>query len=342
LRNPIGAPFLALALFAFGFSPALADDPVVTYTSVSLDSDRTMNCSDLNVEIANVQRDVSLLENQESEMQGVEDQGPQTFERQSTNAGNAFAALGNILGNAAVADATTSLPAVQDSLATAQARVNYLESLQGTCGNNNGAQQQQAIQQPAQQPGSQQQASAPTADPYAVADSARDWNQIVALGNAQIGANANDPHAYEMRGYGEEMLRQFGHAVEDYTISLRLSPNNPTALEKRARTYSDLHQDDAAFADYSVLFPLSPNFAGAYCDRGSLYLRRKQYPDAIADFQTAIKDFPGFGIARYLLGVAHLRTGQAKLGAAEIAKVKAEMPAIVSDIHTWLPDAPVK
>jgi hypothetical protein len=118
-------------------SPACADDPVVNYVRVSVDSDQHLNCNDLNVEIANVSRDIGLLQSQDEELQGVVAQGAPNNGPQSSNLGNVFAALSNTLGTAAVVDAESSLPAVEASLSTARARVGYLESLQGSCANNN-------------------------------------------------------------------------------------------------------------------------------------------------------------------------------------------------------------
>jgi hypothetical protein len=148
------AALAAWGLIVFA-SPAYADDPVVNYVRVSVDSDRQFNCNDLNVEIANVSRDIGLLQSQDEELQGVVAQGPSNMGPQSSNLGNVFAALSNTLGTAAVVDAETSIPAVEASLSTARARVGYLESLQGSCANNNGQPQQQVQQTvpPAQPPG---------------------------------------------------------------------------------------------------------------------------------------------------------------------------------------------
>ena len=125
------------ALFFCGLiSSACADDPVAVYTEVSESGDTALSCNDLSREIADVRRDVRLLEDQRGELQSIIDQGPQTFTPQSTKAGNALEAFGTVMGDAAVIDATSSMPDVQNSLATAQSRVDYLEGLQGSCSQN--------------------------------------------------------------------------------------------------------------------------------------------------------------------------------------------------------------
>jgi tetratricopeptide (TPR) repeat protein len=81
----------------------------------------------------------------------------------------------------------------------------------------------------------------------------------------------NRAKIYLYRGTSHYLLKQYNHAVPDFTKAIELDPNDADAYNNRGSAYQDLGEYDQAIQDYSKSIELDPNSAVAYNNRGTVY-----------------------------------------------------------------------
>lgn len=89
------------------------------------------------------------------------------------------------------------------------------------------------------------------------------------------------------RAYYE--LREYEHAVADFTQAIQLDPNFADAYSNRGNAYRKLYEYDKAFADFAMAIQINPNSAQNYNYRGLTYNDIYDYDKAISDFTLAIR-----------------------------------------------------
>jgi len=121
--------------------------------------------------------------------------------------------------------------------------------------------------------------------------------------------------AYLRRGDQYSEIRDFDHAIADYSQAIRLKPNYPEAYNNRGLSYSLFGKIDMpkAIADFSQAIKLRPDYPYAFNNRGVAYMA-SGYPDeALSDFNHAIQLQPDFPQAYGNRGNAYLREGHIAL-----------------------------
>jgi tetratricopeptide (TPR) repeat protein len=176
--------------------------------------------------------------------------------------------------------------------------------------------------------------------------------------------------AYKLRGDHYRGIRDYQHAVSDYTQVIRMRGDHPGAYYRRAEVYLAQGQFDLAMSDAERVVAIAPDTPGGYrvrCDiriaqnqdlsaaledcnhalvinsidtaalssRGVLNLRAGANQEAWSDFDAAI--FNGRSDARTLYGrgIAGLRLGRAREGRADIAAAERLQPEITATFASY-------
>ena len=135
------------------------------------------------------------------------------------------------------------------------------------------------------------------------------WGNQFALWNDVL-KNHKVAFAYNFRGLAYVDKRQYGLALADYNLAIKLDKKFAEALNNRAILYSTIGQYENALKDYNQSINLKPQFADAYYNRGILYLEIRQLDAAISDFTTAINIAPDMADYFNNRGVAFRSKGQ--------------------------------
>jgi hypothetical protein len=125
--------------------------------------------------------------------------------------------------------------------------------------------------------------------------------------------------AYLMRGDQYSDIRDYDHAIADYSQAIRLKPDYAEAYNNRGYAYywSGKVEMANAIADYSQAIKSRPAYAYAYNNRGAAYMA-SGYPDeALRDFDRAIQLQPDFPQAFSNRGNAFLREGRIDLAISD-------------------------
>jgi len=176
--------------------------------------------------------------------------------------------------------------------------------------------------------------------------------------------------AYKLRGDRYRGLRDWEHALADYTQVIRMRGDHPGAYYRRSEVYLAQGQYELAMADAERVIAIVPDTPGGYrvrCEirvaqnieldlarqdcgraleinsidtaalsaRGVLNLRAGQNQEAWADFDAAI--FNGRSDARTLYGrgIAGLRLGRVREGRADIAAAEQLQPEITATFASF-------
>jgi len=159
------------------------------------------------------------------------------------------------------------------------------------------------------------------------------------------------PDTLMARGNAYYELRDWEHAISDYSQSLQLRPDQADLLENRGMAYQQTGLGEEAIADFShalrlhpkaeiyfrradayeralrdprraiqdltAAIRLTPDYEDAFYDRGYCYGQIGNYQLAIADFSAAIRLNPNSADAYYYRGVAYQKMGNSDQAAAD-------------------------
>ena len=95
--------------------------------------------------------------------------------------------------------------------------------------------------------------------------------------------------ALEHRAAAYQILRDYGHAIADYTRLLRISPRDIDTLTNRAGVYFATRDYERSIADYTAAISFDPKNSSAYFGRGLARGASADYRAAIADYDEAIR-----------------------------------------------------
>ena len=87
-------------------------------------------------------------------------------------------------------------------------------------------------------------------------------------------------------------LRQYGKAIEDYTLALAMQPNDPSTQAARGWAYLATRSYELALHDFDEAIRLTPENGDAYNGRGYVRVKLDQYLQAVEDAKTALKRGP--------------------------------------------------
>ncbi len=133
--------------------------------------------------------------------------------------------------------------------------------------------------------------------------------------NEIIAADSGNARAYYYRAKAYLGRFNFGHAIADYNVAIRLDPSYAPAYGKRGEAHYKVGNYYSAIADIDSMLELGPRTAKAYAHRGLSHVKVGQYELAIKDFDELFRLSPD-----------HARVGDwrsdaiAKLGSAAMAR----------------------
>lgn len=117
-------------------------------------------------------------------------------------------------------------------------------------------------------------------------DSINLWNYVIEKSPQKI------PFAYRSRGVAYGQLGQYGKAMEDFNLTIAVSPKYATVYNDRGVTYDKIGQYDRAIEDFSRAITLNPGDGLAYANRGLVFYKFALYEEALKDYTEAIRLTP--------------------------------------------------
>jgi lipoprotein NlpI len=93
--------------------------------------------------------------------------------------------------------------------------------------------------------------------------------------------------AYRLRAREYHKIRDFDHAVADYSQVLQLYPRDRYALICRGSISFHKWRFDEAIADFGQAIAVDPNVGAAYVDRAAAYVMKDDFERAFADYARA-------------------------------------------------------
>jgi tetratricopeptide (TPR) repeat protein len=126
-------------------------------------------------------------------------------------------------------------------------------------------------------------------------------------------------HLFEVLGGLRATQADLAGAVTAHRRRIDVNPNNAEAHRKLGEIYALQGANDAALAEFTVAQWLNPRDADAYAGSGQIYLRLGRFADAARASRGALALDPTHQRARFALGTALARLGDAGGGQGELA-----------------------
>jgi tetratricopeptide (TPR) repeat protein len=145
----------------------------------------------------------------------------------------------------------------------------------------------------------------------------RDFDHAIADYSQVIQLNPQDRYAYLCRGNANRYKRSFDQAIADYSEAIRLDPNDGLSYVSRAAAYAQTDDFDRAFIDYARAIELNPSDTRAYLSRGSAYRAKGDIDSATADFNHAIQISPTYKYAYFQRGGTYAAKDEFDLAIAD-------------------------
>jgi tetratricopeptide (TPR) repeat protein len=111
--------------------------------------------------------------------------------------------------------------------------------------------------------------------------------------------------AYSDRGVAKWRLKRTTEAVDDFNLSIQISPENSAVYNNRGNALMDLGHPEEAVKDFDRAIALSPNYGAAYNNRGNARATLGQYEQAFHDFRKAAELMPTSAVPFNGRGKAH-------------------------------------
>jgi tetratricopeptide (TPR) repeat protein len=109
---------------------------------------------------------------------------------------------------------------------------------------------------------------------------------------------ATNPDFYLKRGEARTDAKQYGDAIGDFTMAIRLHPNFPEAYNDRGFAYYLKGDFEQAISDFTRAIDLRPNYPKAFNSRGVAYMQGGYgAAKSVPDFDRAISLKPDFRYA---------------------------------------------
>ncbi len=140
------------------------------------------------------------------------------------------------------------------------------------------------------------------------------WNYVIQKGPDEA------PLAYYNRGQIYMNRGQFGEAIEDYSMAIRLNPAYQEAVYNRGLAFEKSGQPDRAVEDYERAISLNPSNYQAFNNRGVLYGAAGSYDKAIEFFTRALIIKQEYPDAYFNRGITHTLTNRRDLALADFNK----------------------
>ena len=147
--------------------------------------------------------------------------------------------------------------------------------------------------------------------------------------DAAIALKKDAPLAFYNRGYAHFANRQYDLAAADYSSAIALDPNMGLAYTNRCLIRTIVGKDlVAALGDCDKALKLMPNNADVRETRAFVYLKMGDAEIAIREFSASLEIKPDQALSLYGRGLARVRAGHAREGAADKASALALDPSV--------------
>ena len=147
--------------------------------------------------------------------------------------------------------------------------------------------------------------------------------------DAAIALKKDAPLAFYNRGYAHFANRQYDLAMADYGSAIALDPNMGLAYTNRCLTRAIVGKDlVAALGDCDKALKLMPNNTDVRETRAFVYLKMGDAEIAIREFNASLEIKPDQALSLYGRGLAQVKAGRTREGAADKASALALDPAI--------------
>jgi len=118
----------------------------------------------------------------------------------------------------------------------------------------------------------------------------------------------SEVNTYLRRGNAYFKKGDYNHAIEDYSLAIRINPKNALLFHLRGVAYCKKNNFDNAIVDFTQEIRLNP-VEEAYVQRGKAYYSKQNLDNAIDDFTQAIRINPDYAKAYLFRGVAFQKKG---------------------------------
>src|SRR5476651_75585 len=147
--------------------------------------------------------------------------------------------------------------------------------------------------------------------------------------DAAITLRTDDPRAFYNRGYAHFALRQYDLAAADYSSAIALDPTMGLAYTNRCLILAIVGKDlVGALGDCDKALKLMPNNTDVRETRAFVYLKMGDAEIAIREFNASLEIKPDQALSLYGRGLARVKAGHTREGAADKASALALDPAI--------------
>jgi tetratricopeptide (TPR) repeat protein len=125
---------------------------------------------------------------------------------------------------------------------------------------------------------------------------------------AAVPANLREK-AYLARGHAYRDGGDLAHAINDYSMAIKLAPQDKEALYSRGYVLHDKREFDRAIADYTAAIAIDRNDADTFYGRALSFQAKGDLDHAIADYTMVIRLKPNFANAYNNRAVAYRKKG---------------------------------
>ena len=155
----------------------------------------------------------------------------------------------------------------------------------------------------------------------------KDYDRAVADFSEAIRLDPADAAVFRDRATAYAANNDADSAIRDYTEAARLDPRNAIAFHDRGLVYQNQMGDmKRAIADYTEALRLDPRNAMAYTNRGHAYSQTGDFDRALADYNEAIKLNPDLALAYNYRGGAFSARGNADRAIADYTEALRRNP----------------
>lgn len=118
------------------------------------------------------------------------------------------------------------------------------------------------------------------------------------IGSSEREDDGNLVEAYKTRGNIYFAKGEYGRAIADFDMAIKVRPKDAEAYVKRGIAYASKDDYNRAIADFGMAISLMPKRASVYTMRGHAYEKAGDKNQAIVDFRRALEIDPSLQSVR--------------------------------------------
>jgi tetratricopeptide (TPR) repeat protein len=162
------------------------------------------------------------------------------------------------------------------------------------------------------------------------------WQEKLLGQTPDIGADPEDPNAYNNRGIVSAKEGQYEAAIAQFTRAFQRNPVFAEAYYNRGLVDLAIGQLGQAVSDFSKAVEIKPGFIEGYSIRGDIYIAMNQYEQAISDFTKVIELDPDSTETYFRRSLACYANGQYERAWQDVHKIQSLGLSVPSGFLTLL------